>query len=85
MATPFTRMLAEADDRPWAAHAACRSADPDLFFGGEDDQVRSAVTICRGCPVLDDCRDWALDLRIPYGVWGGMTERERRRALRRSA
>ena len=78
-------MFVDVDERPWAAYAACRTADPDLFFPGPDGDTAAAVTICRGCPVLDECRDWALGTRMRYGVWGGLTERDRRRSLRRSA
>jgi WhiB family redox-sensing transcriptional regulator len=83
MTMPFP--LADIDERPWASYAACRDADPDLFFGGEDAQTREAVKICRGCAVRDACLEWALEMRITYGIWGGLTERERRRALRRTA
>jgi WhiB family redox-sensing transcriptional regulator len=73
------------DDRPWAINGACRQFDPDLFFPGPDGSAADAVKICRACPVLDECREWALDARVAFGIWGGMTERERRRVLRRSA
>ncbi len=72
-------------DRPWAGYAACRDADADWFFPGPDGDARMAVRICRGCPVRDECLEWALDAGIRYGIWGGMTERERRRLARRSA
>lgn len=78
-------MFLDLDERPWAAYAACREADPDLFFPGPDDDTQDAVRICRGCPVLSDCREWALTTKVRYGIWGAMTERERRRILRRSA
>jgi WhiB family redox-sensing transcriptional regulator len=80
-----TRMIIEAEERPWAAYAACRRADPDLFFPGPDGDVSEALKICAGCPVQEDCLEWALDTRVRYGVWGGTTERERRRLFRRSA
>lgn len=73
------------DERPWAALGACRDADPDLFFPGPDGDPGEAVRICRGCPVLEECREWALETRVAFGVWGGLTERDRRRLLRRSA
>lgn len=81
---PTEPMLVDLDERPWAAYAACRTADPDLFFPVEDGATEAALKICRGCPVIDDCRDWALEMRIRYGVWGGLTERDRRRVLRKS-
>ena len=73
------------DDRPWATFAACRDADDDLFFPGREDDTRTAVRICSGCPVQEQCLCWALEMRIGYGVWGGLTEAERRRLQRRSA
>lgn len=82
---PSDTWLVDLDERPWAAYAACRTADPDLFFPADDDAARAAVTICRGCPVREECLDWALEVRVRYGVWGGTTERDRRRLVRRSA
>jgi WhiB family redox-sensing transcriptional regulator len=73
------------DERPWAALASCRRYDPDIFFPGSEESSAAALRVCRACPVMDDCREWALDARVRYGVWGGLTERERRRMLRRSA
>jgi WhiB family redox-sensing transcriptional regulator len=78
-------MLLELDERPWAAYAACRAADPDMFFPDSESDAVDAVRICRGCPVLGECRDWALDTRVRYGVWGGLTEKDRRRSLRKTA
>ena len=77
--------LLDLDDRPWAAYAACRDADADLFFSSADEAIATALTICAGCPVRDECLEWALETRVRYGVWGGATERDRRRMLRRSA
>ena len=66
----------------WPTMAACRNGDPDaLFVQGAEQNV--AKRICRGCPVRYECLADALDNRIEFGVWGGMTERERRALLRR--
>jgi WhiB family transcriptional regulator, redox-sensing transcriptional regulator len=72
----------------WQLHAACRGADSALFFHppGERGHARAdreaaAKKVCRGCPVLAQCAAHALATREPYGVWGGMTEHERARAL----
>jgi WhiB family transcriptional regulator, redox-sensing transcriptional regulator len=66
----------------WPSLAACRNEDPDaLFVQGAEQNV--AKRICRGCPVRYECLADALDNRIEFGVWGGMTERERRALLRR--
>jgi len=66
----------------WSARAACKTADPDSLFVQGAAQNR-AKTICVGCSVRTECLADALDNRIEFGVWGGMTERERRALLRR--
>ncbi|MGO1228089.1 WhiB family transcriptional regulator [Brachybacterium sp. AOP42-C2-15] len=75
-ATPIT------EDSSWATRGACVSMDPDGFFvqGAEQHAVKLA---CGACPVRTECLADALDNRVDFGVWGGMTERERRRMLRR--
>ena len=69
-------------DNDWAARAACRSTDPDALFVQGAAQNR-AKAICMGCEVRTECLADALDNRVEVGVWGGMTERERRALLRR--
>jgi WhiB family redox-sensing transcriptional regulator len=69
-------------DNDWAAKAACRTADPDTLFVQGAAQNR-AKAICAGCQVRTECLADALDNRVEFGVWGGMTERERRALLRR--
>lgn len=66
----------------WSAEAACKNSDPDALFVQGAAQNR-AKAICMGCPVRSQCLADALDNRIEFGVWGGMTERERRSLLRR--
>ncbi len=66
----------------WIARAACKGSDPDELFVQGAAQNRAKL-ICRGCPVRTECLADALDNRIEFGVWGGMTERERRALLRR--
>ncbi|MER6432083.1 WhiB family transcriptional regulator [Streptomyces sp. NPDC014846] len=66
----------------WQEHAACHSCDPEELFGDSPTQKR-AKTLCIECPVKTECLAEALDNRIEFGVWGGMTERERRALLRR--
>ncbi|WP_036554443.1 WhiB family transcriptional regulator [Nocardiopsis sp. CNT312] len=62
--------------------ANCRTVDPDALFVKGTEQTR-ARRICEGCPVRLDCLAEALDARIEFGVWGGLTERQRRALLRR--
>lgn len=69
-------------DSDWASQASCRSADPDLLFVQGAAQNR-AKAICLGCNVRIECLADALDNKVEFGVWGGMTERERRALLRR--
>lgn len=66
----------------WTAQAACRAADPDALFVQGAAQNRAKL-ICQGCVVRTECLADALDNRVEFGVWGGMTERERRALLRR--
>ena len=66
----------------WAARGACRATDPDTLFVQGAAQNR-AKAVCLACPVRTECLADALDNRIEFGVWGGMTERERRALLRR--
>ncbi|SDP95121.1 WhiB family transcriptional regulator, redox-sensing transcriptional regulator [Actinopolyspora xinjiangensis] len=73
-------MMLEQGD--WRVNAACRDKNPDQLFVRGAEQ-RKARTICFGCPVRTECLAEALDKRIEFGVWGGMTERERRALLRR--
>lgn len=70
------------DYSDWRIHAFCRDADPDGLFVRGAEQNRAKL-VCMGCPVRTECLAEALDNRIDFGVWGGMTERERRALLRR--
>ncbi|AGS33784.1 WhiB transcriptional regulator [Corynebacterium maris DSM 45190] len=77
-----TRPLSFERDE-WVARSVCRNGDPDaLFVRGA--QQREAATVCRGCPVAVECLSDALDNRIEFGVWGGLTERQRRALLKRN-
>ena len=72
---------AAADDRDWVSKALCKTKDPDeLFVRGA--AQRKAAVICRHCPVMQQCAADALDNQVEYGVWGGMTERQRRALLK---
>lgn len=84
--------IAPAEIPEWHEHAACRGCDPDIFFPEQlragrprDDSADEAKAICAVCPVQNLCLDYALVLtnaEDPYGIWGGMTAKERR-TLRR--
>jgi len=66
-------------ERRWHVLAACRGVDPDLFFPERGASTREAKEVCRGCVVREDCLEYALVNRVKYGVWGGHSERERKR------
>lgn len=82
-ATPSSRLdIEQAEARiAWVTQARCREVDPDQLFVRGAAQ-RKAATICRHCPVLMQCGADALDNRVEFGVWGGMTERQRRALLK---
>jgi len=65
----------------WRELAACRGPDLGLFFPGRGESAGPARQVCAQCPVRQPCLDYAISNRIAYGIWGGLTERERR-ALR---
>jgi WhiB family redox-sensing transcriptional regulator len=60
-------------------HANCAGVDPDLFFPERGASTREAKEVCRGCIVRDLCLTYALDTGQKHGIWGGLSERERRR------
>jgi WhiB family redox-sensing transcriptional regulator len=79
-----TEMTAKDTRIPaWRQHAACRGVDPDIFYPVSDEEADDAKAICALCPVEHACLEWALSNRESDGVWGGATERERRRIIRR--
>ncbi len=77
------------DEWDWQLHGSCRGMDSSFFFhpDGErgprrEHRASEAKKVCAACPVIEPCRRHALATREPYGVWGGLTEDERRVALR---
>ncbi|MGI9021914.1 MAG: WhiB family transcriptional regulator [Acidimicrobiales bacterium] len=73
------------DESDWRDEAACRDADTAVFFPLSDDEAGRAKAICATCPVREPCLLFALANREEQGVWGGLTESERRRLRRRRA
>ena len=66
-------------DQDWRAHALCaRAAEPELFFAPGALEHRVAKRICRDCPVQVQCLTYAMEAPVDHGIWGGLTERERR-------
>ena len=79
------RIVEESLDRSWQEYANCLGVDPDLFFPERGASTREAKEGCRGCVVRDDCLEYALHNSEKFGIWGGMSERERRRIRRQRA
>lgn len=71
------------DRNDWVMQASCRNGDPDALFVRGAEQRRAAA-ICRQCPVMIQCRADALDNKVEFGAWGGLTERQRRAILRKN-
>jgi len=66
----------------WRQYARCLGADPELFHPQPDDPADEAKAICSICPVREPCLEYAISAREKQGVWGGLTEKERRRLIR---
>jgi WhiB family redox-sensing transcriptional regulator len=75
----------DPDDRTWQDYANCLGVDPDLFFPERGASTREAKEVCRGCIVRAQCLEYALTNSEKFGIWGGMSERERRRIRRQRA
>ena len=69
----------------WQDEANCLGVDPDLFFPERGASTREAKEVCRGCVVRLDCLEFALRNGEKFGIWGGLSERERRRIRRQRA
>ena len=67
----------------WMGLGNCRTEPPSTFFPSDGVGVEVARRLCAGCPVKEPCLEYALVNRIDHGVWGGCSERERRRILKR--
>ena len=74
--------ILEADPMTWSLAASCDTADPDLFFPQPGADTSYARSICKACPVRRHCLDYALETKQKFGIWGGMTEAQRRRLRR---
>jgi WhiB family redox-sensing transcriptional regulator len=66
----------------WMSRGSCRNYPPAAFFPSDGVGVEAARAICAECPVTSECLEYALENRIDHGVWGGCSERQRRRILK---
>jgi WhiB family redox-sensing transcriptional regulator len=72
----------ESEENQWQDRALCAQTDPEAFFPEKGGSTREAKRICLGCEVKDQCLDYALAHDERFGIWGGLSERERRRLKR---
>ncbi len=86
-------MVAERSDETWQIKAGCRGPQAEAFYPPahaerKDERIRrerAAKAVCASCPVRRPCLDYALRIREPHGIWGGMNEAERKQLLERRA
>jgi WhiB family redox-sensing transcriptional regulator len=76
--------LDEVDHPDWQDRALCAETDPEAFFPEKGGSTREAKRICTGCEVRAECLEYALEHDERFGIWGGLSERERRKLKRRA-
>lgn len=72
-------MSESAQSLEWQTFANCLGVDPDLFFPVRGASTSEAKGVCKGCRVREECLEYALVKNITHGIWGGLSERQRRR------
>jgi WhiB family transcriptional regulator, redox-sensing transcriptional regulator len=86
--TPDDSLIIDLPDEPeqpeWQERALCAQTDPEAFFPEKGGSTREAKRICLGCEVRAECLEYALAHDERFGIWGGLSERERRRLKRRA-
>jgi WhiB family redox-sensing transcriptional regulator len=80
----YLPISAAAADEEWHDRALCAQTDPEAFFPEKGGSTREAKKICTGCEVRGECLSYALAHDERFGIWGGLSERERRRLKRRA-
>ena len=87
-AVPLASMSVEelitAVELEWQERAVCAQTDPEAFFPEKGGSTREAKRICQSCEVRDECLEYALEHDERFGIWGGLSERERRRLKKRA-
>jgi len=79
---PVLRVLVPLAELRWQERALCAETDPEAFFPEKGGSTREAKRVCRSCEVRAECLEYALEHDERFGIWGGMSERERRRLKR---
>ena len=70
------------EEQKWRLQASCMGCDPELFYPQRGESTKSGKEVCAGCPVREECLEYALANSERFGIWGGMSERERRKLRR---
>lgn len=78
MTAPLLMLAPSTRDLEWPARALCTRIDPDLFYTETEDSEARAKRTCKACPVTEECLEYALSSGEPFGVWGGLSESERK-------
>lgn len=81
--TLLADLFGEPDENEWQDRALCAQTDPEAFFPEKGGSTREAKRICSGCEVRAECLEYALAHDERFGIWGGLSERERRKLKRR--
>ncbi len=76
--------LSDIEELTWQEQALCAQTDPEAFFPEKGGSTREAKRVCLSCDVRTDCLEYALEQDERFGIWGGLSERERRRLKKRA-
>ncbi|WP_229369298.1 WhiB family transcriptional regulator [Umezawaea beigongshangensis] len=80
----FSDLFDATDEQDWQERALCAQTDPEAFFPEKGGSTREAKRICLGCEVRSECLEYALAHDERFGIWGGLSERERRKLKKRA-
>ncbi|MEU5695409.1 WhiB family transcriptional regulator [Actinosynnema sp. NPDC020468] len=80
----FADLFDATDEQDWQERALCAQTDPEAFFPEKGGSTREAKRICLGCEVRSECLEYALQHDERFGIWGGLSERERRKLKKRA-
>ena len=83
--SPLWGLFMPAEATSWQYNALCAQTDPEAFFPEKGGSTREAKSICAKCPVREQCLEWALEHDERFGIWGGLSERERRKVKKERA
>lgn len=76
------RLVSQMEGVSWQLEARCAQTDPDAFFPDRGRSAQDAKRVCADCAVREECLDWAIEHNERFGIWGGMSQQERRRLRR---